>query len=320
MEYKIIFLLFVLFAMCGYICYMLEKDDEEDDEEDYEKGNMQITSEPTERWQILGNTLGEIIISITEQQHKMLHKVQEKMEMCYLLLLETDRIIFGQFREHHAEIMDVMLRHVLIDSRGLDESKAQTVLNEYNDRVFVYMSCKELISEGGATVGSKTFALSHFLQKARGKTSGRDVLDVILKKRDLTAEDINEFVDFLEMAVIVLSLTSALVSIKRTIDNLKDLPETELKSRVYIMKQKLAFLRMRNISDAVKSFNFNIPNEDADEIKEVKENENKEETNMESIPKKLQESDLATLKEKVKDLEIKVLQKRIKELEEKISK
>lgn len=271
----------------------------------------------THRNQILGNILGEIIIYNAEQQHKMLHSVQEKMEMCYLLLLETDRIVFNNFREHHTEIMDVILKHVLIDSRGLNKTLAQSVLNEYNDRVYTYMSCKELISTNGATIGTKAFTLSHFLQKARGKTSGRDVMDVIFQKRELKPEDINEFLDFMEMAIITFSFPLSLNSIKHTIDTLKDLPENELKSKVYVIKQKLSFLRMNNMAEGLKSVNFTNPsNKDINPIKNSDTEQDEE--NDKPFLKNSEADNLERLKEKLKNLEIEVLKKRIKDLEDEL--
>ena len=174
-----------------------------------------------DRWQTLGDGLAEFILLITGQD-KSLQSVQEKLEMCYLLLIETDHLIFVNFREHREQISDRMLGQVLLKSSANKEMFGKAV-DEYHARIPVYMACKELISKSGATVGTRSFALSHFLQKARGKASGKDMTDVITGKKELAAEDMGEFLDFFESMTLVMSLSQALISIKRIMDKFKEL-------------------------------------------------------------------------------------------------
>lgn len=176
---------------------------------------------PADKWQELGDALGTFILMITEQD-KSLKTLQEKLEMRYLVLLEADHLIFANFRSHRERITDRMLARVIVGGVG-DEEISRRALQEYNDRIPVYMACKELISKSGATVGTRAFALSHFLQKARGKASGKDMTDVITGKKELAAEDMGKFLDFFESMTLVMSLSQALISIKRIMDKFKEL-------------------------------------------------------------------------------------------------
>lgn len=176
---------------------------------------------PTDKWQELGDALGTFILMITEQD-KSLKTLQEKLEMRYLVLLEADHLIFANFRAHRERITDRMLARVIVGGVR-DEEISRRALQEYNERIPVYMACKKLISKSGATVGTRSFALSHFLQKARGKASGKDMTDVITGKKELAAEDMGEFLDFFESMTLVMSLSQALISIKRIMDKFKEL-------------------------------------------------------------------------------------------------
>lgn len=175
---------------------------------------------PADKWQQLGDALGEFILMITDRD-ELLTSLQEKLEMRYLLLIEADHMIFCNFRSHRERISDRMLARVLVGG-VTDENISRRSFEEYNARIPVYMACEELISKGGATTGTRAFALSHFLQKARGKATGRDVMDVITKKRKLDTEDMGEFLDFFESMPLVMSLSQTLIGIKRIIDKFKE--------------------------------------------------------------------------------------------------
>jgi len=184
--------------------------------------NDEPASTPSgDKWQTLGDGLAEFILLITGQD-KSLSSLQEKLEMCYLLLIETDHLIFVNFRGHRERISDRMLGQVLLKSSANKEMFEKAV-DEYHARIPVYMACKELISKSGATIGTRAFALSHFLQKARGKASGKDMTDVITGKKELAVEDMGEFLDFFESMTLVMSLSQALISIKRIMDKFKEL-------------------------------------------------------------------------------------------------
>ncbi len=175
---------------------------------------------PTDKWQELGDALGTFILMITEQD-KSLKTLQEKLEMRYLVLLEADHLIFANFRAHRERITDRMLARVIVGGVR-DEKISRHALQEYNERIPVYMACKELISKSGATVGTRSFALSHFLQKARGKASGKDMIDVITGKKELDAGDMDEFLNFFESMPLVMELTQTIIGIKRIIDKFKE--------------------------------------------------------------------------------------------------
>ena len=83
------------------------------------------------------------------------------------------------------------------------------------------MACKELLGKNGWEKGTRVFALSHFLQKARGKTTGKDMTSVIIGKRKLKAEDTPEFLDFFEAIQLAVEVPHLLITIKNMIDKFK---------------------------------------------------------------------------------------------------
>lgn len=187
----------------------------------YQDGKK-IDSEKKERdkWQELGVALGVFIFMITEND-KELASLQEKLEMRYLLLMEADRMLFANFQLQRDSIFDRMIGVVLAGGAKTG-SALMSALKEYNTRVPVYMTCKELVRDG-ATVGTRAFALSHFLQKARGKTTGRYVIDVITGRRELQREDLNEFLDFFESITLAMNVGYYVIGIKNVINEFKKL-------------------------------------------------------------------------------------------------
>ncbi len=166
----------------------------------------------------LGDDLAQFIL-ITSKDNEGLNTSQEKLEMSYLLLMEADRLVFAKYPEQRPQIFNRMLAGVLL-AQTVDKKAGQRALDEYNDRILLYMSCKELIGQYGATVGSRCFVLSHFLQKARGKTSGKDITELLTSKRAVQPTDMDEFLDPFEGMALSMLLVQTIAGMKRLVDTL----------------------------------------------------------------------------------------------------
>lgn len=180
-------------------------------------GQQQTSS--AEEFQMLGDGLAEFILLVTDKD-VLVKSWQEKLEMRYLLLMETDRLLFLNFGKGREPIMAEVLKRVLLKS-STNEKTFKKVIDEYHKRIPVYMACRELIAENGCQTGTRVFALSHFLQKARGKTTGKDMTGVIIGKRKLKAEDTPEFLDFFETIPLAVGVSQSVISIKNIIDKFK---------------------------------------------------------------------------------------------------
>lgn len=176
------------------------------------------TPNPTgNKWIALGNILGNFILKSTEEA-EFLGSLQEKMEMRYFLMLEADRLLFVHLRDYREQIVKGMLARVLEH-----ETLSQKFLDEYNERIIFYMSSRELFSNVGAMPGTRAFVLSHFLQKARGRTRGIDMTDVLLQKRELKLEEMSECLDIIESMMVIAFFSEQLLGIKKIIDGYKKL-------------------------------------------------------------------------------------------------
>ncbi|WP_428060157.1 DUF805 domain-containing protein [Candidatus Avelusimicrobium stercoris] len=180
-------------------------------------GQKQTSS--AEEFQMLGDGLAEFILLATDKD-VLVKSWQEKLEMRYLLLMETDRLLFLNFGKGREPIMAEVLKRVLLKS-STNEKTFKKVIDEYHKRIPVYMVCRELIGENGCQTGTRVFALSHFLQRARGKTTGKDMTSVIIGKRKLKAEDTPEFLDFFETIPLAVGVSQNVISIKNIIDKFK---------------------------------------------------------------------------------------------------
>lgn len=167
------------------------------------------------KWITLGHILGTFILKSTEDV-EFLKSLQEKMEMRYFLMLETDRLLFVHFQDYREQVVKGMLARVLDH-----KTSSQKFLDEYNERIIFYMSAKELFSKVGAMPGTRAFVLSHFLQKARGRTRGIDMTDVLLQKRELKLEEMSECLDIMESMMMIAFFTDQLIAIKGIIDKFK---------------------------------------------------------------------------------------------------
>lgn len=179
----------------------------------------QEQASPAEQIRTLEDYLAEFILLVTEKD-TFLKSQQEKLEMRYFLLMETDRLLFLNFGTGRAPIMERILGRVFLTS-STDEKTFRKVFDEYHQRIPAYMACKELLGKNGWEKGTRVFALSHFLQKARGKTTGKDMTSVIIGKRKLKAEDTPEFLDFFEAIQLAVEVPHLLITIKNMIDKFK---------------------------------------------------------------------------------------------------
>lgn len=170
----------------------------------------------------LGVKLGNFIINQTEEV-EWLKTLQEKLEMRYFLMLETDRLLFVHLHNYREQVVKGMLAHVLDNA-----TCSQKCLDEYNERIPFYMSANELFSKIGAIPGTRAFVLSYFLQRVRGQTTGKNVTDVLLNKREFKLDDMSEFLNVIESMMVIAFLSDQLIAIKEIIDQFKEMEKENI--------------------------------------------------------------------------------------------
>ena len=157
-----------IFCLCilGYGYYMLIRDVNTGSED-----NNQDTSATKNKREALGDTLG---MFIKDTVGTLLKTKQEQLEMCYLLAtIATYYVSLNRNRDDATEILTNMNKCLFTPSEIL----------LLPNRMDVYKVHKDL---------DRAFILSYFLNKARGKTTGKDMTDLLMGRRDISLSDMSE--------------------------------------------------------------------------------------------------------------------------------
>lgn len=166
---------------------------------------------------LLENNLTKFIVSAVESQES-LKSLQEKIEMQYLLLYETFLLLRSKKQKLDNTVTHILiLRMVARESCGANLELRRKFSDEYFDRASTYLFCSSMVEPSNA-IKRRVFALSHFLQKARGKTTGKYVMDVIQGKREVQLEDISEFIDVFESSQLLINIVEDINAIKHIIE------------------------------------------------------------------------------------------------------
>lgn len=136
--------------------------------------------------EILGNKLGTFISSFVKNCDFLKTK-QEQMEMCFCLALEAVWRVGIKYNYNQAEKIGATMNKYLFSISEMG------ILSE---RMLIYSAHKEMI---GLSTNTRAFVLSYFLYKARGKTTGKDITDLLLGERKISPSDMSEVPDIEEV-------------------------------------------------------------------------------------------------------------------------
>ena len=204
----IMIVVIVILVVVGFVFFILKTGNNQsiDNKFKYEISQAKYNKED---WrEVLGTMLGIFIKTFPKDKTADLLKTrQEELEMYYLLAMEGTYWVNLNYKENDAEkILNIMYGHLFNSMRQI-----RTLYN----RMSIYQVHKDLVGLGN----NRAFVLSYFLNKARGKTSEKDMTDLLMGKRKITPADMSEVLDLEEM----LKLNAILVGTSEgIIDIIKD--------------------------------------------------------------------------------------------------
>lgn len=160
----------------------------------------------------IGRNLAQMILQFLTSVDDTLWKTpKEKLEVWYFLICEINKMVINKFHDANIqEEIEIGLLLAIVDN--IDE--------DWKDRKSIYSQCTLKIDNLVPTPGSSLFALSHFIKIARKDVAKKDVADVLIKKRELKPDDLDQFLDIPEGMVLNQVMPMMLISIKKFFDQL----------------------------------------------------------------------------------------------------
>ena len=179
---------FFLLIIIGFFVFMLIAGNQSVDNK-YKRAISESKYNREDWREELGTMLGIFIKTFPKDKADNFFKSrQEELEMYYLLAMEGSYWVNLNYKAEDAEkILSIMNGHLF--------NRIREIRTLYN-RISIYRVHKELV---GITNNTRSFVLSYFLNKARGKTTGKDITDLLMGKRKITPADMSEVLDLEEL-------------------------------------------------------------------------------------------------------------------------
>lgn len=159
-----------------------------------------------DRKQVLGNMLGEFIKTYTKSEIGDLLKTrEEQLEIYYLLSKEAIHLICLKYEKDDAVKISIAMNKYLFHDSNKNE------IYTLHNRAAIYRIHK--------AINIRAFILSYFLNEARGKTTGKDMTDLLMGQRKVSPSDMSEVGNIAELLRLNVVLAATSKGIAGIIDN-----------------------------------------------------------------------------------------------------